>query len=181
MFKFVVNQELCCLFNILLIILSQKDSAPFEHALKAFCFPVCSAISTSRTGEKEACPSACSPACHGCWNRAGPVLLSVCPTSPRWGQMERLYWKPPRVLVAMAAGGGMARSPLRGHWRWLREESGQASAGCSFGSDSLLAAVLSQYLLLGFSYLYINSYNIPSALMNLIHKAHALEMVSSIS
>ena len=53
---------MCCLFNILLIILSQKDSAPFEQTLKAFHFPVCSAIFMPRAGEKGVCPSACKTA-----------------------------------------------------------------------------------------------------------------------
>lgn len=62
-FKVIVNQKLCCPFSTLLIILPQKDSAPFTRALMAFHSPVCSAFLVPRAGEKGVYPSACSPVC----------------------------------------------------------------------------------------------------------------------
>lgn len=100
MFKFLVNQELCCLFNILLIILSHKDSAPFEHVLKAFYFSVCSAVFMPHAGEKEASPSACSPACStAVRNCAGlPGLLPDRRCSWRVSHQSLLGTNPEVVL-----------------------------------------------------------------------------------
>lgn len=168
--KFLVNQDLCCFFNILLIILSQKDSAPFEHALKAFHFPARSATFTPRAGEQEVRSSARSPACSrpklrwaacGRAAAAGPGLLSACVTpvctgdepSGCTGKPPGCCWRWRRAVEVPEAMSPCRAACGRVRWhsprvRWHEggcRRAGSPASGCSSGADSLLAAVLSVY------------------------------------
>lgn len=81
-FKFLVNQELCSLFNTLLIVLSRKDSAPFEHALNMFH----SSASLYLTGRRMPTPQptrwVAQPPLGAAWGQER--LAAGAQLAPRW-------------------------------------------------------------------------------------------------
>lgn len=141
-FKFLVNQELCSLFNTLLIVLSRKDSAPFEHALNMFH----SSASLYLTGRRMPTPQptrwVAQPPLGAAWGQER--LAAGAQLAPRWSGHS-----------GICSGQGMVGTGLgraEGAWGWAGW-SWPPAPGCSFSSDRLLAVVLSQYLLLCSSYL----------------------------
>lgn len=141
-FKFLVNQELCSLFNTLLIVLSHKGSAPFEHALNMFH----SSASLYRTGGRMPTPQPTpggGTAAAG--NRRGPGEALPCSgalprTSPHWDGTEVALGTWP-LLLGMACGGvggggdhsGVALSRLRGPEAGCEELAPQAAPSAATG------------------------------------------------
>lgn len=135
-FKFIVNQELCSLFNTLLIVLSHKDSAPFEHALNMFH----SSPSLYLTGGRMPTPQptrwVAQPPLGATWGqeRLCPAL-GLCRALVLTGTGWRWHWEPRWCCwgwrvgaweVAVTAAGWHCPACLQGPEAGCRDRAGTA-------------------------------------------------------